>query len=172
MQDTNPSGEPTAIEPEVQEEKTDRPYDSQRIPEETELKIAQLRMQGVPTRECARICGVSTGTVTNAFRRYLREHAMETLGDPRQIGMEVVTRLWQNANNARRDYLGAEEAKDRNAFLTTERQAIMDIAKLCGIDITRIQVVTPVAPEEQDQELTDILSRLVAIEAESSETTK
>lgn len=111
-------------------------------PDERE-RIVELRLQRVPVRAVAKDVGTTTTTVTRVWQKYLEERTTARKQDMDRQLSEVLARHEQIAIDARKLYLRSLKEgnlSQANAFLGQERGALTELARLGGLDPTRIEM--------------------------------
>ena len=94
-------------------------------------------------REVAKRVGTTPLTVQRHWHKWLRATAEERAGALEEAREEIVQRLTQLADDARRAFTAALSVDDQSAaarWADQERQALKELARIQGLDIANINL--------------------------------
>jgi transposase-like protein len=100
-------------------------------------RIIELRLNRVPVRTVAEQISCQTKTVTETWKRWLRETAAERAAELEATREELIQRQDRIAADARIGVLRARRDNDTISearFLSEERAALREVARLTGAD--------------------------------------
>lgn len=106
-------------------------------------QIVELRLAGVPVREVAKRVGTTTRTVQNHWHKWLKATATDRADALEEAREEIVQRLSQLADDARRAFTVALNSGDNQAaarWADQERQALKELARIQGLDVANINL--------------------------------
>lgn len=103
-----------------------------RVPEELKTSVVELILQGIPQKTVARNLQLRPETVSNIWKKYLREASEQRVQNTQVAFEELIQRLNRNAFDAQALFYDNVDEKPAIALkaLATEREAIAQMAKL------------------------------------------
>lgn len=121
--------------------------DRKRLTPEERERIIELKLDRVPVREIAQVIDCTVTTVQKVWHQWLDSTAKERASRLERVRQELIQRHQRIAADARR---GANRARtegkagDETRFLSEERAALREIARLTGSDApTKIEQSGP-----------------------------
>jgi transposase-like protein len=114
-----------------------------RLTEDERDRIVELRLNGVPVRTVATQVGTTTKTVQATWQRWLRDTAEERSATLEAVREELIQRMTQVADDARRGHIRARADGDVTAaarWLAEERQALRELARIQGLDVQKVEL--------------------------------
>ncbi len=119
-----------------------RRLSARRLAPEQVDELIELRLSGHSVNGVAAAIGCDRKTVLRHWHKHLDAIARERVGRTERHRAEAVVRLTRIAEDARRNATHALDREDDAAaarYLALERQALMDIAKLEGVEVQRVE---------------------------------
>ena len=131
--------------------------DGRELPPEKVESIIEARLAGMTLRAVAAAVGVDKDTVSRYWHEYLDATANDRSDHLERRRAEIVGRLWQNANNARRML---DHADNPAPPLTAEQRTLATIGEFLGMKQLNISGNDGRFRLPTDEEATALLAKL------------
>ena len=112
---------------------------ARRLTEAEREQIISLRLRGVSVRRTAEIVDTTPRTVQATWTRWLADRRKYFTEEVESERAHLVSRLLRVANEAASKAQTAEKDSDQARFLAEERQALLAISRLLGVDVQKVE---------------------------------
>lgn len=112
---------------------------ARRLTEAEREEIVSLRLRGVSVRKTAELVDTTTRTVQTTWQRWLADRRRYFTEEVESERAHLVSRLMRVANEAAAKAETAEKDGDQARFLAEERQALLAISRLLGVDVQKVE---------------------------------